>query len=48
MEIESLVQSLKKILEEKSKIKGIAHGKKTRDLTMKSPSQKAPNESSYP
>ena len=34
MEIESPAQSLKKLLEEKSKTKGVAHGKRDRDHPM--------------
>ena len=41
MEIESPAQSLKKNLEEKSKTKGVAHGKRAKDLTMTSPRKTA-------
>ena len=46
MEIESPTQSLKKLLDEKTRTKGVAHEKRARDLTMKSPSNKAPAEES--
>jgi hypothetical protein len=48
MEIDSPAQSLKRLLEEKARKEGknTAHGKRTREITKGTPSQKAPAEES--